>query len=98
MNMKSMEEMINNPDSHLVDVRTPHEVDEVSVDRAENIPLDTVPHNIDRFRKMEKSGGDIVLFCRSGARSEQAMRFLRSHGIQNVVNAGGYADVQSKLK
>lgn len=92
--MKSLEQMINDPASHLVDVRTPHEVDEASVDGAKNIPLDTVPHNLDRFKEMEREGGDIVLFCRSGARSEQAARFLKQNGLQNVVNAGGFSDVK----
>lgn len=30
------------------------------------------------------------LFCRSGNRSKQATQFMRSHGFENVYNAGGY--------
>ncbi len=92
--MRSLTEIINDPASNLVDVRTPAEVQEVSVPRAENIPMDKVIPNLDRFRKME---GDIVLFCRSGARSEQVKLYLNQNGVTNVVNGGGYADIKQSL-
>ncbi len=35
----------------------------------------------------------IVLYCASGARSGQAMRFLKQNGFADVVNAGGLDDM-----
>lgn len=89
--MRPLNEIINDPKTNLIDVREPYEVDEESVEGAENIPMGDVPDNIDRFKAME---GDIVVFCRSGARSENVKQFLNQNGIDNVINAGGYADVQ----
>ncbi len=89
--MKNMNELINDPRTNLIDVRSPEEVEEVSVAGARNIPLHTIPDHVDDFRAME---GPIVVFCRSGARSEQAKKFLEQQGLTDVTNAGGYADVQ----
>lgn len=76
----------------MVDVRTPAEVAEIAVPGAENIPLDQVPASLERFRAAK---GPVVVFCRSGARSENAMRWLKEHGIENVHNAGGFSQVLS---
>lgn len=89
--MKPLNEILNDPKTHLIDVREPGEVEQVSVEGAQNIPMGDVPSRLDEFREME---GEIVVFCRSGARSEQVKQFLKQNGIDNVINAGGYADVQ----
>lgn len=78
----------------LVDVRTPAEVNEVAVEGADNIPMDEVPQKVERFRQME---GPIVVFCRSGARSGSVEAFLRSHGVEQVYNGGGYPHVIQTL-
>lgn len=88
--MRTIADILKDPRTHLVDVRTPEEVKETGVEGAENIPLHTVPLHLDQFKAMEN---DIVVFCRSGARSQQAMNFLKQQGIQNVYNGGGFADV-----
>ncbi len=91
--MRSLNELINDPTTNLIDVREPAEVAEVSIDRATNIPMGDVPDNLDRIKEMK---GDIVVFCRSGARSENVKQFLKQNGIE-ATNAGGYADVQVHL-
>ncbi len=85
-----MQELINDPKTFLVDVRTEAEVAEINVPGAVNIPLDQVPANLDQFRQAE---GAVVVFCRSGARSENAKNWLLQHGIENVHNAGGFPTV-----
>jgi rhodanese-related sulfurtransferase len=35
----------------------------------------------------------VVVFCRSGARSGQAMMFLQAAGLKEVYNAGGIGNV-----
>ncbi len=91
--MNDLNTLINSEKNHLIDVRTTAEVAEVSVSGATNIPLDTIPQRLEEFKTMAKTG-ELVLFCRSGARSENAKSFLLQNGIKNVHNAGGYADVQ----
>lgn len=88
--MKSLSDLINDPDTHLIDVREPYEVEEVSVEGAENIPMGDVPDELEKFRNMH---GEIVVFCRSGGRSASVAQFLQQNGIQNVTNGGGYADI-----
>jgi len=85
-----MQELINDPKTFLVDVRTEGEVAEVSVPGAINIPLDQVPANLDQFKNAE---GPVVVFCRSGARSENAKNWLVQNGVKEVHNAGGYPTV-----
>jgi phage shock protein E len=85
-----MEELINKVDTFLVDVRTAAEVAEVSVPGAINIPLDTLPDNLDRFKN---ANGVVVVFCKSGVRSESAKNWLLQNGVAEVHNAGGYPSV-----
>lgn len=89
--MRPLNEVLNDPKTNLIDVREPAEVEEVSIDGATNIPMGDVPDSLDKIKEME---GDIVVFCRSGARSENVKQFLKQNGIENVINAGGFSDVQ----
>ena len=68
----------------LVDVRTPAEFSEGHVKGSVNIPLDTIPSNLEKFQ----GKGDIIVFCRSGNRSGQAKLILEANGILQVVNGG----------
>lgn len=73
-----------------VDVRTPGEFSQGSVNGAVNIPLDQVPARIGEF----KGKDEIVVFCRSGNRSSQAKAILEQNGITNVINGGSWEDVK----
>jgi phage shock protein E len=74
----------------IVDVRSPAEFDDGSYPGAINIPLPQLPL---RMKELEPRDKPIVLFCASGARSGQGMRFLRQNGFTDVVNAGGLDDM-----
>jgi sulfur-carrier protein adenylyltransferase/sulfurtransferase len=71
----------------IVDVREPHEweIGNLAPQGARLIPLGDLP---DRW---EEIGDDapIVLQCRSGARSERALHFLRSQGLTDLYNLRG---------
>lgn len=73
----------------LVDVRTPGEFAEGHVKGSVNIPLDSVVSQLEKF-KNKKS---IIVFCRSGNRSEQAKSILEQNGIKAVVNGRTWQDV-----
>lgn len=78
----------------LVDVRTPAEFAGGSVPGAINIPLDQVESQLSQF----KDKGNIVVFCRSGGRSAQAMTILNQNGINDVVNGLTWQNVNNNLK
>lgn len=68
----------------LIDVRTPEEFATGSVPGAINIPLHVL-----EFRLPEiKDKKNIIVFCRSGARSYQASMIMQQHGMLDVVNGG----------
>ena len=74
----------------LIDVRTPEEYQSGSVPSAINLPLDRIVEG--EMPSVELSE-KIVVFCRSGARSEQAKSILEMNGFANVTNGGGVHDV-----
>lgn len=78
----------------LVDVRTPEEFGEGSAEGAVNIPVDQIPG---RFAEFEGKDS-IVVFCRSGNRSDSAKKFLKQKGIKNVVNGGTWQKVKGLAK
>ncbi len=73
----------------LLDVR---ELEETTISKLENsflIPLGDLPDRISELNPDD----NIVVYCRSGARSDQAMRFLRNAGFTQVRNLlGGIND------
>ena len=71
--------------SQFIDVRTPEEYSAGHAARAVNIPLDTLPANLDRLEKNEP----VYLICESGGRSQQAGAYLKSVGFNNVLNIRG---------
>ncbi|MFV0141094.1 rhodanese-like domain-containing protein [Empedobacter falsenii] len=77
----------------LVDVRTPEEFNSGSVDGAINIPLSVLEQELSQFKNKE----NIIVFCRSGARSGNAQIMLQQHGFENVVNGGPWQNVQQAL-
>ncbi len=68
-----------------VDVREEHEYEEYNIG-AELMPLGSVPERLEDFGDKDS---DIVLHCRSGARSGNAQRYLESQGFTNVTNVKG---------
>lgn len=71
----------------LIDVREPLEWDMGHLDGAELIPLGQVPQQLGRLNGDE----EIILYCRSGARSGRAKQTLRQAGFERVRNLlGGF--------
>lgn len=78
----------------LLDVRTPTEFASGYVQGALNLPLDRFVQDYTRLAP-DKSR-QIVLYCRSGARSGQATQFLLEQNYENVINGGSVAAVALK--
>lgn len=72
-------------DLFLLDVREVHERDICNIG-GELIPKDTVANNLDRIPQ----GKEIVVYCRSGGRSDWVARELVGrHGFSKVSNLAG---------
>ncbi|OYV63466.1 MAG: hypothetical protein B7X03_01745 [Parcubacteria group bacterium 21-58-10] len=69
----------------IIDVRSPAEYADAHVEGSENIPLQMVPHAVDRLRAMP----NLCLICASGNRSGMACQFLASAGVRAANVVGG---------
>ena len=78
----------------LVDVREPGEFAAGTAKGAVNIPLGSVSAELNRFKGKE----NIVVFCRSGNRSDQAKTILAQNGFKNVINGGTWEEVNQFIK
>ena len=68
----------------LIDVRESHEYDFVNLGGT-LIPIGEIIGRSDQINKE----GDIVVYCRSGARSANAILFLQDLGYKNLFNLKG---------
>jgi rhodanese-related sulfurtransferase len=77
--------MDDGADFQLIDVREPNEF-EVAEIGGTLIPLSTIPDNADQISKDKQ----VVIHCRSGKRSANAIQFLeQQHGYDNLYNLVG---------
>jgi rhodanese-related sulfurtransferase len=71
----------------LVDVRQPEEFNQGHIEGAVLMPLTNLPNS---YRQIPR-GIKLVVYCRSGHRSAQAVSFLRAQGYAKAVSlSGGY--------
>jgi phage shock protein E len=79
--------LINERNAQFVDVRTPEEFLSNQLPGATNIPL----HMIDQLgdKQLDKTR-PVVVFCRSGQRSQMALQILKSKGFAEVYNMGSF--------
>lgn len=92
--MNSIKEIIKNPATVIVDVRSPWEFDTEHVTGAKNIPLEEVMYKVKELKEIQRP---IVLYCRSGNRSGMAVNILKQNGLTEVYNGGGLGDMQFLL-
>ncbi len=70
----------------LIDARTADEYAGGALPGAINVPVQVIGEVIDQHAKTDET---IVLYCRSGGRSDMAARILRSMGYTKAYNMGG---------
>ena len=92
--MKTLKELIKNPSTIVVDVRSPWEYEMEHIHGAKNIPLEEVPNKVEEFKSFKSP---VVLYCRSGNRSGMALNILKQNGVAEVYNGGGLGDMQFLL-
>jgi rhodanese-related sulfurtransferase len=84
--------MDNGEELNLFDVREEWEFEEYNIG-AQLIPLPQLPQRINELQALKNE--EIILHCRSGARSGQAKEFLKQRGFTNVRNLiGGMVEWQ----
>ena len=76
-----------NKGAKLVDVRTYYEFSQGALKDALNMPINSFHYAVEDLDRDDT----ILLYCRSGARSEMAKNYLKSHGYPNVHNIGSYS-------
>jgi rhodanese-related sulfurtransferase len=71
--------------AYLLDVREPDEWSAGHAPGAVHLPMREIPARMEDVPR----DGDVVVVCRSGARSGQVVAYLMQHGYENVVNLDG---------
>lgn len=80
---------------NLIDVREQYEYDEFNLG-GELIPLGTLPGKLEDLETLKDE--EVIVHCRSGARSGTAKMFLTQSGFTNVRNLiGGVLDWQAQF-
>lgn len=81
--------------AYLLDVRTEDEYRSGHIQGSINLPL----QRIEKIKKVVPyKKAEIFVYCLSGARSSQAVRYLKSQGYENVTNIGGVNRYKGKLE
>ena len=79
----------------LLDVRTPQEYREGHIPGSQNVPL----QQLDKVEEVTDNKDTVLyVYCRSGARSRQAVSLLKHMGYTNVHNIGGIAAYSGKVE
>lgn len=77
----------------IIDVRSAEEFGAGHISGALNIPHDQMEARLAEIAAYKEK--DVVVYCRSGRRSELALDVLKNAGFKSAYNAGGLADLQS---
>jgi rhodanese-related sulfurtransferase len=79
------ERMAAGEDIYLVDIRTPAEIVQAAIPDAVYLPMHLLPLRMNELPRDK----DVVLYCRSGARSYHACLYLAQQGFDNAINLRG---------
>jgi rhodanese-related sulfurtransferase len=80
----------------IIDVREPYEYEEYNIG-AQLIPLGEIPSKLDELAHLKNE--EVIVHCRSGARSGNAKLFMIESGFTNVRNLiGGMVQWQATFE
>ena len=92
---KGLKEYAEKENAVLLDVRTPQEYREGHIPGSQNVPL----QQLDKVEEVTENKDTVLyVYCRSGARSRQAVSLLNHMGYTNVHNIGGIAAYSGKVE
>lgn len=72
----------------LLDVREPYEFQIANLN-GQLIPVGDLPNRVQELEKARQAGQEVVIHCKSGARSQRAAEFLQQQGFNKVSNVAG---------
>jgi len=87
LSAKKSLEYYNNSNSIFLDVRTEQEHETNHISGSILIPLEQIDSRANELMRYE--GKDIIVYCRSGRRSERASTILRGYGFDVMNMEGG---------
>ena len=87
---EAAKELVAKQGAFLLDVRTPGEFEGGHIDGATNIPVQELEAKLASLPA--KKDQDIVVYCRSGARSATARQMLLKAGFTKVHDLGGMSN------
>lgn len=79
------------PDTVLLDVREPWEIETAHLTGTVNIPMSLIPVRLSEL----DPGRTTVVVCHHGGRSAQVAMFLEHRGFRDVINLSGGIDAWS---
>ena len=92
---QGVQEYKNAAGAVLLDVRSPQEYREGHIPGSQNVPL----QQLDNVEEVTENKDTVLyVYCRSGARSRQAVSLLKHMGYTNVHNIGGIAAYSGKVE
>ena len=92
---QGVQEYKNAAGAVLLDVRTPQEYRDGHIPGSQNVPL----QQLDKVEEVTENKDTVLyVYCRSGARSRQAVSLLKHMGYTNVHNIGGIAAYSGKVE
>lgn len=92
---EGVKEFHETPDAVLLDVRTSQEYAEGFIPDSVNLPLNELSKIAQIVPDQDTP---LFVYCRSGARSGQAVSYLKQAGYRFVKNIGGIADYHGKVE
>lgn len=73
----SIKKVINDPDITFVDVRTPEQFANGSIENAINVPLAEIQKNPESLK-----GKKVIVFCNKGIQADEAVKILKKNGVE----------------
>lgn len=92
INTPRAKELLKQPSTVVLDVRTPVEYMTGHLEQAQNLNVNSDDFN-QEIAKLDTSK-TYVVYCHSGKRSSKAADLMYAKGFHHVVNGGGYSDVK----
>jgi rhodanese-related sulfurtransferase len=100
LSVKEAKEKLDRGEAVMVDVREPHEYEEVHAKGVTLIPVNTVINRVEKIRQLA-NGKEVLFICRSGQRSALAAEFATAGGLTELelanVEGGTLAWVEEGL-
>lgn len=91
--MENLEEILKNREIIFIDVREKEELANGTIEKSLHIPLTELQNHLEELKNLEDKKKTIIFYCRSGARSQKVVDFLKNKAFNHVYNGGGFNEL-----